>query len=365
VYDDNDRLLTETFSQINGNTVITTYSHDNNGNTISKEVGDQQTVYVWDDENRLVAVDVSTATSIKYLKYQYDTSGIRVASIADGQETRYIVDANQPYAQVLEEYANNDTLLTSYIYGNDLISQTHYDSQTYVDSTTYYHVDALGSTTVLTDESGNVVNSYRYDAYGETIDETVTINNKYLFAGEQFDENLGDYYLRARYYDTSMGRFTRRDTYEGSLAEPLSLHKYIYANSNPVSRIDPSGLLSIDIASVTSTLQGYTALQGINMGINLASYGIDIATGNAAGLATNVIVDVGALLLGPGVATGNNVQKGAIVLGKFFSRGKQFKLGVASDSTVLAHNLTEFGFKNIPGGAAHHIVPGGESYGAA
>jgi RHS repeat-associated protein len=41
--------------------------------------------------------------------------------------------------------------------------------------------------------------------------------NKYLFAGEQYDSNLSDYYLRARYYDTNSGRFTRRDTYEGSL----------------------------------------------------------------------------------------------------------------------------------------------------
>ncbi|MBE9178151.1 EndoU domain-containing protein [Oculatella sp. LEGE 06141] len=245
VYDDNDRLLTETFSQINGNTVITTYSHDNNGNTISKEVGDQQTVYVWDDENRLVAVDVSTTTSIKYLKYQYDTSGIRVVSIADGQETRYIVDANQPYAQVLEEYASNDTLLTSYIYGNDLISQTQYDSQTYVDSTTYYHVDALGSTTALTNESGSAVKSYLYDAFGKTISETGATENKYLFAGEQFDRGLGDYYLRQRFYDTDTGRFTRRDTYEGRLAEPLTLHKYLYANANPVMMQDPSGFTAI------------------------------------------------------------------------------------------------------------------------
>ena len=79
------------------------------------------------------------------------------------------------------------------------------------------------------------------------------------------------------------------------------------------------------------------------MGINLASYGVDIATGNAAGLATSVIADVGALLFGPGVATGKNVQKGAIVLGKFFSRGKQFKLGVASDSTVLGTGLVKDG----------------------
>nr|WP_249071231.1 hypothetical protein [Argonema antarcticum] len=40
-----------------------------------------------------------------------------------------------------------------------------------------------------------------------------------MFAGEQFDENLGDYYLRERFYDTDTGRFTRRDTFEGFLSK--------------------------------------------------------------------------------------------------------------------------------------------------
>jgi RHS repeat-associated protein len=68
------------------------------------------------------------------------------------------------------------------------------------------------------------------------------VTNKYLFAGEQYDSNLGDYYLRARYYDSDTGRFTRRDSYEGSLSEPLTQHKYVYANNNPISFTDPTGL---------------------------------------------------------------------------------------------------------------------------
>ena len=86
-----------------------------------------------------------------------------------------------------------------------------------------------------------MIDTSRYEAFGEKIEGTGTVANKYLFAGEQFDEGLGDYYLRARYYDADSGRFTRRDTYEGRLAEPLTLHKYIYANANPVMLKDPSG----------------------------------------------------------------------------------------------------------------------------
>ncbi len=61
--------------------------------------------------------------------------------------------------------------------------------------------------------------------------------------GEQYDSNLGNYYLRARYYNSETGRFTRKDTYEGRIGEPLTLHKYIYTHNNPVNGIDPTGFL--------------------------------------------------------------------------------------------------------------------------
>jgi RHS repeat-associated protein len=94
--------------------------------------------------------------------------------------------------------------------------------------------------------------SSRYDAFGETIGETGNVANKYLFAGEQFDEILGDYYLRARYYDASTGRFTRRDTYEGRLGEPLTLHKYTYTHNNPVNGIDPTGLYTYSLTDTAA-----------------------------------------------------------------------------------------------------------------
>ena len=86
----------------------------------------------------------------------------------------------------------------------------------------------------------------RYDAFGNGVKGEGAIANKYLFAGEQFDSSLGDYYLRQRYYDTSAGRFTRRDTYEGRLGKPLTLHKYIYGNANPATLVDPTGFSSED-----------------------------------------------------------------------------------------------------------------------
>lgn len=71
--------------------------------------------------------------------------------------------------------------------------------------------------------------------------QTGTTPNNYLFAGEQFDPNLNLYYNRARYLSTNTGRFWTMDTYEGNDQDPFSLHKYLYAEGNPVDHADPGG----------------------------------------------------------------------------------------------------------------------------
>ena len=105
------------------------------------------------------------------------------------------------------EESVNDVLAASYVYGLDLISQDRGNDDS------YYLVDGLGSTRGLTDMSGVVTDTYTYDAFGNLIGVSGATANNYRFAGEQFDPNLGDYYLRQRYYNPGVGRFTRRDTY--------------------------------------------------------------------------------------------------------------------------------------------------------
>ena len=63
----------------------------------------------------------------------------------------------------------------------------------------------------------------------------------YLYAGEQWDPDLGTYYLRARYYSPQSGRFWTRDIVGGRGEDPSSLHKYLYCGANPANNIDPSG----------------------------------------------------------------------------------------------------------------------------
>jgi RHS repeat-associated protein len=246
-YDDNDRLRSES----SGGEVVV-YSYDDNGNTISRTSGGEETVYVWDDRNRLVEVRFADG---KVVGYGYDDGNIRVSEVVDGVETRFLLDKNRAYAQVLEEYVDG-ALDAEYVYGNDLISQTRGG----VDS--FYLVDGLGSVRGLTDASGGVVADYSYDAFGNLVGSSGDVENDYLFAGEQFDGELGQYYLRQRFYDSGTGRFTRRDVYEGELNQPITLHKYLYTGGNPVNFIDPSGLAiqkydNIVALAIHNTLVGF------------------------------------------------------------------------------------------------------------
>ncbi len=127
-----------------------------------------------------------------------------------------------------------------------------------------------------------------YGAFGNLIGSTGSTNNSYGFAGEQFDSGLDQYYLRARYYDQSSGRFTRRDDYEGRLGEPLTLHKYLYANGNPVNGIDPTGLYTLGEVNAAESIRNILA------GIQIESGGYLISATQKRGdyQIGNFLVDV-------------------------------------------------------------------------
>ena len=107
----------------------------------------------------------------------------------------------------------------------------------------------------LTDEGGSVTDTYTFDAFGNLTSSTGDTENSYLYRGEQFDSFTGLYYLRARYMNPSTGTFITMDEYAGSVFEPLSLHKYLYANANPVMNSDPTGYFSLSELNVTQTIE--------------------------------------------------------------------------------------------------------------
>jgi RHS repeat-associated protein len=167
----------------------------------------------------------------------YDGDGNCMSRTAGGITNYYLVDEVNPsgYAQVVEEYQGTG-LTNVYNYGMGLISQCQPGI-----STNYFIYDGHGSTRMLTDLGGNVVNVFVYDAFGNLIASNGVPQTGYLYSGQQFDPDLGLYYNRARYVNTDIGRFTTMDTYAGNNEDPLSLHRYLYGEDGPVDNDDPSG----------------------------------------------------------------------------------------------------------------------------
>ena len=124
----------------------------------------------------------------------------------------------------------------------------------------------------LTDEGGSVTDTYTFDAFGNLTSSTGDAENSYLYRSEQYDSFTGLYYLRARYMNPSTGTFITMDEYAGSVFEPVSLHKYLYANANPVMNSDPSGCSALadnqvavaGMAILASTITA-TCVLGLNL----------------------------------------------------------------------------------------------------
>jgi len=132
----------------------------------------------------------------------------------------------------------------------------------------------MGSVRGLSDASGNVVDTYSYDAYGMLLDKTGSTINPYRYRGEQYDPELSAYYLRARYYQPGTGRFLTTDAVEGMIGDPLSAHRYLYGYNDPIHNLDPSG-------DLTLTEQ----LVGAGVILELAGLGFEIAAGGGRILA--------------------------------------------------------------------------------
>ncbi|MGB3478840.1 MAG: RHS repeat-associated core domain-containing protein, partial [bacterium] len=157
-----------------------------------------------------------------------------------------------------EEYLD---LQAKYVYANGMLL-ARYDTSPA--DTHYYHHDGLGSVIGMTNEAGNVVQSYFYDDFGNSLGSWGSVSNSYLYTGQAYDGSIsGLYNLRARYYDSSIGRFVSEDPLLGFssktgsrcpqcplilnfaqksfLAQPQSLNRYLYVRNNPINYIDPTG----------------------------------------------------------------------------------------------------------------------------
>ena len=105
----------------------------------------------------------------------------------------------------------------------------------------YVHQDHLGSTSVITDDTGAAVYEATYDPWGNVRASTGTADTHRLYTGQRFDAATGLYYYNARYYDPTLARFISPDTIVPGVGNPQAWNRYAYVLGNPLRYTDPSG----------------------------------------------------------------------------------------------------------------------------
>jgi RHS repeat-associated protein len=259
--------------------------YDDNGNLI--EDGDY--LYEWDSRNRLRRATRKEDMEDRVVGvYSYDAMGRRIrkeVTNSDGLDgvTDFYHDGNRE----IEERDVNNVLTQQYVYGNYIDEMLTMDRNLDGDNSAiglddgrfHYHQDALFSVYAVTDDTGQVAESYLYDPYGqvtvfdasgnpvtENVWETAhsAIGNPYLFTGRRFDEETGLYYFRARYYDADQGRFISRDPI--GYVDGLNL----YSTVSPTNMTDPFGLygkeIHLDLTTDLSLMAGFIKRYAQNIG---------------------------------------------------------------------------------------------------
>ena len=228
-YDAADRLTSVTAP----GSVVTTYGYDANGN----ETAAGSNSYSYDLADRLASATVSSTTQT----YTYAGDGVRLSaatSPAAANTTQFVVDRSFNLPQVAIERDGTGTTLRRYIYGLDRISE-----KTPSPTPFYYHHDGLGSVSDVTSSIGASLAWTEYQPFGQFRSAGTaagTPANPFLFAGQYQDSSTSLYYLRARQYDPTTGRFTATDPLPGSVGDPY-VGAYVYVQNNPVGLVDPSG----------------------------------------------------------------------------------------------------------------------------
>jgi len=214
----------------NGNLAL---DYDPRGNTT--QYGDLDLTY--DVYGKMVGAEEPAMTAV----YLYDASNRRVMSQVNGYATNFVLEGDR----VLQEVDGNSAQFTKeYVWGSaiDELVILQLDGEIY-----HAHADALGSTALLTDATGDIVERYDYNPFGACVATDVNggglVGNPYRFTGRRLDSETGLFYYRARYYSTEMGRFLSRDPI-GPWGDRGNFgNAYAYAGNNPLTYTDPSGLI--------------------------------------------------------------------------------------------------------------------------
>jgi RHS repeat-associated protein len=247
---------------------------------------------------------------------------MRTAKTSGGVTTTFLWDKNRDHAQVAVE--TTGTTVVTYSYGHHLINQKRSGV-----GTRFYHYDGQHSTRQLTDTNRAVTDAYTFDAFGVLLASNGATPNNHLYTGEQLDANVGFYYLRARYYAQSTGRFITTDPFPGTLFDPGSLHRYLYANSNPVNNSDPSGMSPLTDVLLTSMIRGLL--------VGSLFSGISAAVVAGGGGTSDQVLDaaISGFLIGFFAGSGSAVAGGLFGIGPSAGPVTQFLVRAASADLIF------------------------------
>jgi RHS repeat-associated protein len=206
----------------------TSFTYDNNGNTLTKSDTNGQTTYAWDVENRLTSVTLANNGGV--VSFKYDPFGRRIQKSGPSGTTIYVYDG----ANAIEELTSAGAVSARYVQGSGIDEPLARSAS----GISYYNADGLGSITSLDDASGTPTATFVYGAFGVLSTSSGSTTNSYRYTAREYDQDTGLYYYRARYYDSSSGRMLSED--------PLSLQEggsaYPYVENSPINSVDPSGL---------------------------------------------------------------------------------------------------------------------------
>jgi RHS repeat-associated protein len=271
-------------------------------------------------------------------EYTYNSEGRRVEkNVPANGITVFHYDVA---GRLIEETSANGQVIADYVYlgRSPLAMIKPVAGREYV---YFYHNDHLGSPKFMTDQNENVVWTGSFDPLGIVISAGGSITNNLRFSGQYFDNETGLDYNGYRYYDPSIGSYTRPD--------PVGLvggmNRYVYVQNDPVNLIDPFGLRS------------YGAIVGVNLTAITGVEGSASIVWNT-GLTPGEEFDVGLQFSG-GIAAGLNVggSAGLQTYNGNIQANDGPGLNISGGAWYIAGNVTMNGCGKVTGGSLGVSTP--------